>query len=200
MTEALVKHRILCEFNGEVSTTPSAPMAVWTGQVDLTEQKTFILSNDDWRQVGGPRYEVREVELPYWLGAREWVINYVYWRYTWAAGVETSWPESWQRGLMELAHERRLACVKLLTTREFRSGFRLSLRMQLVAWLEDRQRAKVFSGKPPQYESPFSRNQWEKLLDVHTVRAARQNSEHLYSHRSAPGVLVPSLNAGEQHV
>ena len=50
----------------------------------------------------------------------------------------------------------------------------MSLRSQLEAWLNDPQ---------PKYDSPFSRKQWDALLDVYTCRAAENRSKSLYWQR-----------------
>lgn len=181
-TTALIAHEVLFRFNGEVSYTPADPMAPWKGQVDLSEKGTFILSNDDWRTVSGPLYEVNTVHLPSWLSVEEWICTSVQWKYTWGCGVDPSWSESWQRGLMGFdGVARRMAAVKLLKTKTFRSAFRKSLRDQLVVWLDT-------PAEERKYASPFSARQWEALVDQYTARDAKYLSESLYRDRNYRGV------------
>lgn len=163
-------HQILCRHTGEYSHTAKDPVAVWKGQVDLAETHDCILNSGDWRPVTVDLWEVRDVELPDWLEPEEWIRDRVAWKYTWGMGVDPEWPEAWQRGLKGLDSAEKLACVKLLKVKTFRSEFRASLRAQLEAWLE---------GKS-QYESPFSYRQWNALLSVHVKREADSTSRSLY--------------------
>jgi hypothetical protein len=166
-------HQILCRHTGEISYTAKDPVAIFTGQVDLEETTTCILSSDDFRLVSTKLWEVRSVELPDWLSPEEWIGSTVQWKYTWGFGVDTSWPESWQRGLKNLCTTMRLACVKLLKVKNFRSKFRESLRDQLVTWLETAPESR-------QFDDPFSRRQWDALLTDRNNREAKQLSEYLY--------------------
>lgn len=171
----LTTRKVLFEKLGEVVDTPPDPVGEWTGQVDLETTKGFILSHDDWRPVEGYRYSVREVELPDWLGTAEWVRDSVAWKWFWGLGGDKSWPENWQRKLAlgGFSEGQRLAMVKLLNTKKFRSGFRESLRNRLESWLN----------AEGQHTNPFSRRQWECLLDRYTVREAKQRGEGLYRNR-----------------
>lgn len=54
--------------------------------------------------------------------------------------------------LLRKADADRIKAVTLLLTSKLRSEFRISLKNQLIKWLNDSQ---------PQHESPFSRRQWE---------------------------------------
>lgn len=169
-------HQILCRHTGEYSTTSKDPVAVYTGSgVDFEEKAHCILNSDDWRPIDVPLWEVRSVELPDWLAPEEWIANTVRWKYAWGAGVDSSWPESWQRSLAVMrGTEHRLVCVKLLKTKTFRSSFRQSLRNQLVEWMET---------TADRRESPFSLRQWECLLSVHTKLEAKRLDEYLYRSR-----------------
>jgi hypothetical protein len=169
-------HQILCQHTGEISYTSKDPVAVWAGQVDLTEQQDCILSSDDWRPVSVPKWEVREVTLPDWLSPEGWIRDSVYWKYCWGSGVDREWPEGWQRGLLRMNTAERLACVKLLKVKTFRSEFRASLRDQLEKWLETPSDLR-------QHNSPFSTRQWDCLIDDRLAREAKYVDEGLYRSR-----------------
>lgn len=171
-------HQILCKHTGEYSHTRKDPVAVYTGSgVDFEEKAACILNSDDWRPVDVPLWEVRSVELPDWLEPEDWIADTVKWKYAWGAGVDVSWPESWQRSLARLrGTESRLVCVKLLKTKNFRSPFRQSLRDQLVQWMETPE-------GQPRMESPYTHRQWECLMSVHTQLEAKRLDEYLYRSR-----------------
>jgi len=148
---------ILYRHMGEVSYTPRRPVAVFEGQVDLTEQKEAILSSDDFRPIKVNRYEVKAIELPDWLDPQEWLRDPLAWEAALSL-AEPDWPESWVRLLVDLHPEpkKRSAAAKLLKTKNFRSEFRQSLRNQIVAWIET----------PPderEYKSPLSYRQWNAI-------------------------------------
>jgi hypothetical protein len=179
MTDSLVTVRILFERTGENSTTSADPVRVFVEGKDeplLEVQKTFCLSSDDDRLVGGNRYEAHDVVLPAWLSGNEWARSCVKWKYTWLTGVDATWPEVWQRALADMNVSHRLAVVKLLKVKNFRSAFRKSLRDQIVAWMET-----PVEGR--KYRSPLSARQWESLVDVYTAREAHYIEERGYGRR-----------------
>lgn len=163
-------HQILCRHTGEYSHTAKDPVAVWTGQVDLTEKQDCILNSDDWRPWTVDRWEIREVELPDWLEPQEWIRNTVSWKYLWGMGADRDWPESWQRAIIRMNAAEKLACIKLLKVKNFRSEFRASLRQQLELWIAGDRR----------YDTPFSHRQWDVLLQPQLVREADSIDRYLY--------------------
>lgn len=168
------EHQILFEHLGENSGTPKTPVAPWKNQADLSAQKVCCLSWDDDRLVETNRYEVRTVLLPDWLAPEEWVRDHVVWRWLWGFGADPEWPEAWQRGLLQIDHSAdRLACITLLRTTRFRSPFRLSIREQLERWL-------ATPTEEREYGSPFSRRQWNSLVDRWTALEAKRMDEVLY--------------------
>jgi hypothetical protein len=175
--------KILYAHTGECSTTAPDPISLYEeGAVDMTEKVTCILSNDDWRHVSVPKWSVREVSLPDWMDPNAWCVSSVEWKYVWGMGADPNWSEAWLRGLCYLHRAERLACIKLLKTKTFRSSFRQSLRDQLVQWLE----ASTETRRP----SPFSPKQWDCLVTVHIGREAKQLSENLYWARYRVGTEV----------
>lgn len=184
----MVKHQILFVHEGINSGTAKTPRYVVTavegntatlanGQtVDLTEQKTCCLYHDDDRPVNVDYYAVGEVELPEWLSAEEWLRDTTKWKYVWGFDVPKTWPEAWQRGVAGFGQADKLACVKLLNTKSFRSDFRRSLRDRLVEWLET-------PAGERRYDSPFSDRQWDCLVNRYVKREAEQISSALYRAR-----------------
>jgi len=78
------KVKILCEHLGEVSYTKHSPKKEYVeGEVDLSEEKGAILSNDNWIPVNVKRYSVVEFEIPEWLSPEEFCHNYVTYKYLW---------------------------------------------------------------------------------------------------------------------
>jgi hypothetical protein len=167
-------YKIAFEHTGEVSYTAKTPSRVYVeGTIDLTEQKSCILSHDDWRLCSVNRWEVHDVSLPDWLSPEEWISRSVEYKYVWGLGASPDWPESWHRGLLVLNTTERYAAIKLLATKTFRSAFRKSLRDQIVAWLET----------PPEsrkYASPLSEKQWDAALGPKGVFEAKRLCEALY--------------------
>jgi hypothetical protein len=183
----MTTHKVLFQKFGENSGTAPDPVRPYVeGCVDLTKKTTCCLSFDDDRPVEVNLYEVHDVTIPSWMTVEEWISDSIQWKYTWGAGVDPTWPEAWQRGLHRFGTvEARLAAVKLLKTKKFRSDFRKSLHDQLVAWLET-------PADQRQHRSPFSGRQWEVLLDTYTHREAKRLEENLYrSNRYAPCLGAP---------
>jgi hypothetical protein len=172
----LVTRKILFKQLGENSTTPRDPVGVVTDEskVDLEATTTCCLSFDDNRLVPKKLYSIGEVTLPDWLDPEEWLHDQTAWKWLWGLGADPNWPEAWQRGLLRLGSSaNRLAAIKLLRVKKFRSEFRKSLRGQLETWLETPREDR-------QYDSPFSFRQWDCLVNRHVAIEAKQRDAGLY--------------------
>ena len=173
---ALVTHKILFKQLGENATTPRDPVAVVNGEpdVDLNAETTVCVSSDNDMLTAKKTYSIGEITLPEWLPPEEWLRNTTAWKWLWGLGADPTWSEAWQRGLVNLGSTaHRLAAVKLLRTKKFRSNFRESLRDRLVEWLDtpvDERR----------YDSPFSYRQWGCLVNRYVAREAKQIDSNLY--------------------
>ena len=167
--------------SNENSTTPGYPVAAWVGQVDLNETGVFCWSSDDDRRVVENVYSLKEVTLPDFLSVEEWVRDCITWKYVWGAGCDPSWPEAWQRGLLRMTNEQRVAACKLLKVKKFRSEFRRSLCEQVKTWLESEDR---------RYASPLSARQWDALIDRYTALDAERLSVNLYRSREYLGCIA----------
>ena len=181
------RHNILWQHFGENATTSKSPAAEVLSQdgdrvtikrgngqsetVSLTETKTCCLSFDNDMLVQEPKYAVGEVDLPDWMTVAEYLHHQTAYKWFIGFGGQPAWPRQWFYRLDGLGETQRYAAVKLLNVKNFRSPFRQSLRSQLEAWLNDPE---------PKYESPFSRRQWDALLDGHTCLAAQRTSKALY--------------------
>ncbi|HVM48620.1 MAG TPA: hypothetical protein VMU04_11370 [Candidatus Acidoferrum sp.] len=181
-----MKHRILLEHIGENSTTSPTPIAGIervegdtvtasrrgkTFTVSLAEQKTCCMSFDNDMLVTVTKYHVAEIEMPDWMTPDEYVSHHTSYQWYVGFGAQPGWPRQWFFRLKELGETARFGAIKLLNVKKFRSPFRMSLRSQLEAWLND---------PHPQYSSPFSSRQWESLLDVYTCREAKSRSNNIY--------------------
>ncbi len=153
---------------------PHCPLDEFDGDLEATG--SFIWYHDDWRHVSAPLYSVSQVELPGWLSPREWIRDSIKWKYTWSFGVDNTWPEAWQRELKGFSSAQRLAAVKLLKTKKFRSDFRASLCDRLKAWLET-------PTDDREYADPFSVRQWACLINRYVAREAEQLSTSIYRAR-----------------
>jgi hypothetical protein len=176
----MVKHLVLCKKTGENATTAADPIRLYNEATDaalLTVTDSFCVSFDNDMLVSCKVYEVREVELPEWLSVEEWCANTTKWKYTWGFGVKKDWPEAIQRFVSEVEGEgARLAVVKLLETKKFKSEFRKSLRAQLDEFI-------ATPAADRKYKDPFSRKQWDCLVDRYVAREASQISSSLYHSR-----------------
>ena len=172
--------KFLTEMFGENSTTSKTPVAVLgEREVNMDETVTCCVSSDFDMLVSVARYGTCEVELPEWLSPAEWLQHQVAWKYAWGFGVEKTWPEAWQRFVAyncSGASTKRLAVVKLLKTKSFRSNFRASLRRQLETWMATPEGER-------QYGNPFSSKQWDALCEIHTAREAKCLDNQLYWNR-----------------
>lgn len=171
----LVTHRVLFELLGENADSARDPVGAWVDQVDLTATRLACVNCGDDRLITVPRYEVLDVVLPDWLPVGEWVQQRIAWKYAWGLGVDPTWPEAWQRAIAYhiSGDEQRLACIKLLQTKTFRSPFRRSMREQLETWC-----ATPAAQRP--YASPFSWRQWDKIRGSYVTQEARARSSRLY--------------------
>jgi hypothetical protein len=166
---------------GENSTTSRDPVAVYDPDgahagITFKEVVHCCLNSGDDRLVATQKYGTVEKELPAWLSPEEWLRRRTAWKWAWGCGCDMSWPEAWQR---YLAYDcgvtaRRLAVVKLLKTKRFRSEFRQSLRDRLDEWLASDEK---------EYDSPFSPKQWECLTRYEHHEARCVDSTLYYSGR-----------------
>jgi hypothetical protein len=130
-----ITHKILCENVGEQLHTWKSPQAVWTGQVDLNTEHTYILSSSDHRLTAGKAYEVREYELPAWLDAQEWCDNYFDWGIVLGSfGLDVD--QKLAYWLLNLSAEQ-VAAVKSVMTKKTKSSFVLSIREQIQNWISN---------------------------------------------------------------
>jgi hypothetical protein len=175
-------HKIVFVNNGENCGTydPYCELSSFNGDLEAKVSRCMSWEND--MLVSTNLHVVRDIVLPEWLSPAEWIENNIAWGYAWNRGVDAGWSESWQRGLLKLAPGLQVSCIKLLKVRNFRSGFRKSLRDQLVNWLED---------PAPKYTRPFSDRQEGALVAFRDVIEAKRADESCYySKRSNCGVMV----------
>ncbi len=178
--KGFMTYEVLYERLGENSDTAPDPIALWEGQVDLATTKGYCLYYDDDRLVQCQQYEVLEVLLPEWLPVEEWISDRVSWKYTWGMGVDPSWPESWQRCLVRLTGEERLAASALLRTKSFGSSYRAGLRVQLVGWF--------LQPEDTRSPGPFMARDWDSLVTQWICQEAKQISDRLYRYGRGSGV------------
>jgi hypothetical protein len=184
-----MKYSLLLKQLGENSTTRPDPVALVVahdgdqvtarrGQETYTvnlQAKTHCCISADWDMLTEVNlYALGEVEVPDWMTCDEYLSHQTEWKYYCGFGGQLAWPRQWFFRLIKLDESAKYAAMKLLNVKKFRSSFRMSLRSQLEAWLNDPE---------PRYQSPFSPRQWEVLLDGHTCLAAKRTAASLYWNR-----------------
>lgn len=189
----LTTRRVLFVQTGENATTPRDPchevvredgdqVTYLDGKgtevtVSLKTQVSCCISSDFDMLTDVDKYEVRDVVLPDWLSTREWLYSTTRWKWVWGLGADGEWPESWQRALADIRDTaQRLAAVKLLRTKNFRSDFRRKMRDQIVAWMET-------PADQRQWASPLSPRQWDAVIDTHLAVEASRRDGGLYRSR-----------------
>ncbi len=184
---------IIFEHRGECSTTAKDPAgevlaydgsgAAWcklVGEpeprlIDLTETVSTIFSSDFWMHTTSQRWAINE-DVPECCGmtAAQWIRRSVSVRYFLGNGGNPAWPLQWFDRIDAMGEVEKFAVIQLLNVKKFRSGFRQSLRDQLEAWLNDPE---------PGYSSPFSRGQWNALINAHVVIDAKRRATSIYWNR-----------------
>ncbi len=166
----------LTKHTGQNATTKQDVIAVYN-EADhkalLSETTYACWSSDDDRRVSVDAYGTREVSIPDWMDADIYAGNsslQVSLKWFFGFGGVASWGESWFEKIADLGEASRLAVIRLLKVKKFRSAFRKSLRDQLEKWLNG----------DSDYGSPFSQKQWDCLIDKWTALSARQISSDLY--------------------
>ena len=202
----LATHLVLYEHVGEdMSRHHFEALGPWRGQVDLSELRLVGAYRRRDGQVPFPRYLVRRVGLPAWLGLEEWLGDRLAWATQWAFGMGKSWPESWQRflvrstgpriraryrfGLEAYPHSRQLALIELRCARATTVFYR-SLLSQADAWIQSWWDYERQCGPAPTFLSPLSERQWSSLERRHHHRESQQLYRQLMAR--------PFLEEGEE--
>jgi len=173
----MATHKILFKQLGENATTPRDPVAVFLAacDLDLTTMVVCCRGPDDNGLVRVPLYEVGDVTLPDFLPPEEWLRNVIAWKYAWGFGCDKSWSPGVQRALAYCTFSEvvRLAIVKLLKTKTFRSDRRKALRDMFVVWAD--------GDTDTRGPYPYTRGMLELLANsVHLAREARRLGNSLY--------------------
>jgi hypothetical protein len=135
---------LVYERNGEFAHT-AAPVAVWSGQYDLSEEKAYLFLADDWgRTRSKKRYFLAPVTLPAWMSGDEYLAGHVTWDFCWAMAArkgDADWlkgqPRTMQSNFRRLPAPAGRYVAARLWQSELRTPFRTSLKAQLLAWLSD---------------------------------------------------------------
>lgn len=139
---------------GEVSYTSMSPVREWHEGDPIEKYDTRLLSSDDFGLTTVKVSEVRQVELPDDLSIDGYCQEHFSFDRLWAHAGMKEMPIEWQWKLIAKVNigPARTACVKLLTT-NLKSSFRISLKEQLIKWLNNESK----------HAQPFSPNQWACL-------------------------------------
>ena len=142
---------------GEYYYTPKQVYSVYDADnpPDMTS-KVRCISNDDWqysRMIN--EYMLVERGIPDWMEPEVYVRLSSELESLWCHGLPIDTDEVTTQALLRMSSFEQDTCVKLLTTKKFRSSFRESLRDQLVGWIYgDRKYASPFSPKQWTYAAP----------------------------------------------
>ena len=155
----------LAEQMGEYVYTPRTLREEYVGQpYDKEIMAKTIRSYDDWRPEPKLRWGLIDVEIPDWMTPNEYVGQEINWKYfKIIGGTEALGRKAYYR-LIDLHGSLRVACVKLLNTKNFRSDYRASLRLQLDKWID---------GDSP-FSSPFSQKQQNSIVNEYIVIEAKR--------------------------
>ena len=150
---------------GEYKDTDYTPIKVYVGQeYDKEAQKGCILNSDDWRPCSKPLFSIMTIEIPEWMLPEEYLSLAHKWKWYQKIGGTESLGKEVFLALSSLeCGALRLACVKLLKTKTFRSKYRESLCNQLKKWITEQG-----------YVRPFTYKKTESLLDVYTIKEAKR--------------------------
>ena len=156
----------LTEQLGEQYVTPRDIIAPYTGQdYDKDAEVRCIRYWDDWTIIMKKRYAVEEYDIPEWMTPEEYIGQQINWKYYKAIGGTEEMGRQVYYKITSIENGAlRLAAMKLLKTKKFRSAFRKKLREQLENWIE---------GKS-EYDKPFSPKQVRALIDPWTYREAKR--------------------------
>ncbi len=157
--------KFLMRQSGEFVSTPRNIDSPFVGQdYDKTKMADTIRSNDDWRPEPKLMYAIEEIEIPEWMSPDDFSEHNWTW-YKRIGGTEELGKSVYDKIIGIKNGTLRLACMKLLNTKKFRSSFRESLKNQLVAWIQDIN---------PKFKEPFSIKQQHSLCNEYTYQEARQ--------------------------
>jgi len=150
---------------GEFHYTPRSIVEPYVGQeYDKEAMAKTIYSDSDWRPYPKKLYAVETYEIPEWMKPEEF--DALTWKYYVAiGGTEELGRNAYFKITSIKSGVLRVACVKLLKTKKFRSEFRKSLQKQLLNWIEE---------DNSKYPSPFSEKQAKYICDSYTFIQAKQ--------------------------
>ena len=158
------KVKFLTRAYGEYNYTPRTIEAPYIGQgYNKEELHPTILSSSDWRPTSKLKYSVDEIEIPEWMEASEFSEHNWKW-YKAIGGNEDLGKVAYDKITAIQNGTIRLALVKLLKQKSFRSDFRKSLRLQLEKWLYG----------DSEYQYPFSDKQFSFIINDYLRVEAKQ--------------------------
>jgi hypothetical protein len=134
---------------GEYVYTARDIFEVYTGQdYDTEADAGCIRGYDSWQHAPKNLYAVQEIEIPEWMTPEDYIAQEHNWKwYTKIGGTEDLGKQAFEKITRITNGALRLACIKLLKTKKFRSDFRKSLKSQLLTWIENGEYALPFSWK-----------------------------------------------------
>lgn len=149
---------------GEFVSTGYSIIAVYEGQdYPKDEMHNCIVNNDFWMPVQKPKYTILNVMIPDWMNPFEYDSHKWKW-YQAIGGNEELGREAYEKLIKIQNGALRLACVKLLKTKSFKSPIRESLKEHLVQWINN----------DSKYDNPFSYKQQQVLVNEYIKREAKQ--------------------------
>jgi hypothetical protein len=149
------KVKYLMKQYGEYVYTARDIYEVYTGQeYDKDADAGCIRGYDSWQPAPKKLWAVEEIEIPEWMTPEEYITYKIEWKYyVKIGGIEELGRDAFFK-LNKLGGVLRVAAIKLLKTKKFRSKFRESLANQLKKWI---------SGEVD-YSLPFSYKQEKALV------------------------------------
>lgn len=166
-------YKILCQHFGANADTAHQPIREYSdADSALLSEKVWRCANADFDMpVQVNLYQVIEVTLPDWMSVSEYIHDRIALRYFQGFGGDLAWGRVWFQRLSRLPEGLQYCCIRLLLVKNFRSGFRKSLRDQLEKWL---------SAESVPYPMPFSSRQLALFVTERDSRTARNVASSIY--------------------
>jgi hypothetical protein len=149
---------IILIHNGENSDTIAPHCTVEeTDRYDLTEIAQYHISYDNDMYIDQNKYKRKTISIPVWMEAKEYIENYVKWKYVWGMDEKVPYmPERYQRFLCEYKSSMAYSLSQLIKVKNPRSKFKISILEQVIDYINTPKKER-------QYNFPLSDRQYQAI-------------------------------------
>lgn len=128
-----------------------------THKYDLSETAQYCISYDNDMIIDQDKYELRDISIPVWMDAKEYVQDYITWKYVWAMDKTVPYmPESHQRFLTEYQTSMAYSLSQIIKVKKPRSKFKISILEQVLNYIETPKEER-------KYNFPLSDRQYQYI-------------------------------------